>query len=229
MKRYKTILFAFIASVVFAGCDSYCTIVSYGNETTQKTYYLVPIDSNMFANPFLYKEYVQTLETNLRTQGYVKTDSASADLRIEWVYFIDAPRFVGTSEQSITNTYGWSNNNTASNTTASAQAQGTARTYDNNTNVNASAYGTAISNTTSNTNSNVVSFSNTSSSAEYERVFGCVIMSYDNRTQEPIWRVEGSASSSQEEKIGALVKEVIIKACYDIGKKGSNTYWINAQ
>lgn len=229
MKRYKNILFAFIACMVFAGCDTYCTIVSYGNVTTQKTYYLVPIDSTMFANPFLYKEYVQTLEINLRTQGYVKTDSATADLKIEWVYFIDAPRFAGTSEQSITNTYGWSNNNTSSNTTASSQAQGTARTYGDKTNVNASAYGTSSSNTTSSTNSNVVSFSNTSSSAEYERVFGCVIMSYDNRTHEPIWRVEGSASSSQEEKIGALVKEVIIKACNDIGRKGSNTYWINAQ
>lgn len=229
MKRFGITLFGFIMCVAFAGCDTYCTIVSYGNETPQKSYYLVPIDSTMLANPFLYKDYVLTLESKLRTQGYVKADSASADLRIEWVYFIEAPRFSGTTEQSITNTYGWSNNNTSSNTTASAQAQGTARTYGNTTNVNASAYGTSNTSTTSNSNSNVMSFTNSSSSAEYKRVFGCVIMSYDNRTHEPIWRVEGSASSSQEDKIGALVKEVIIKACDDIGRRGSNTYWINAQ
>ena len=229
MKKLSITIIGFIACVVFAGCDTYCTIISYGNETQQKSYYLVPIDSTMLANPFLYKDYVQTLESKLRTQGYVKADSANADLRIEWVYYIDAPRFAGTSAQTITNTYGWSNNNTSSNTTVSAQAQGTARKYDNTTNVNASAYGTSTTNTTTNANSNVVSFANTSSSAEYERVFGCVIMSYDNRTHEPIWRVEGSANSSQEEKIGALVKEVIKKACDDIGRRGSNEYWINAQ
>ncbi len=225
MKRLQRILLTVLIVVLTTSCNEYyyfCTVNSYGVPAQQNTYYLVPLDSTMIANPFQYREYKHILESRLMSKGYVQTDSSSAALRIEWSYYFGDVYYAGTVSSSVTNNYGWSYNNATSQTNANASVYGTAQKNNvtNTTTARASAYGSSQTNTRSTGSNYNVSVSNTSNKAVYEYDLGCMIAAYDNRTKEPVWMVE-AIDHGKKEKLRKFMKWAIVAACRQIGTDDS--------
>lgn len=221
-KFYSLILFSAIC-MIFASCEPYyyCIVNAYGEQPPKTTYYLVPIDSTMYANPFQYREYKNVLNTRLRELGYVETDSTNAALVIYWGYYFGDRYFAGTSSSQLTNNYGIVNSNTTSTTNASAYGHSTTNRYNNNTTTNASAYGTAHTNTNTNVNTHNFSVTTSSEDAVYYYDLGCTITACDKGTNEPIWMVETIDRTKQEESMREAMKWAITAACMRIGQNNS--------
>ena len=223
MRKINSLLLFAAICISFASCESYyyCTVNAYGEQPRKATYYLVPIDSSMYANPFQYREYKNVLNTRLRDLGYIETDSANAALVIYWGYYFGDRYFAGTSSSQMTNNYGIVNSNTTSNTSASAYGRSTTNRYNNNSTTNASAYGTARTNTNTNVNTHNFSVTTSSEDAVYQYDLGCTIMACEKGTNEPIWMVETIDHTRQVESMREAMKWAITAACMRIGQNNS--------
>ncbi len=229
MRKFYSILLFSAICMSFMSCESYyyCTVNAYGEQPEKTTYYLVPMDSSMFANPFQYREYKQVLNTRLKDLGYIETDSTHAALTIYWGYYFGDKYYAGTSSQTVTNNYGIVNSNTTSSTSASVYGQAKTNKYGNTAKTKGSAYGSSYTNTNTNVNSHNFSVSTTSDDAVYYWDLGCTIVAVENNTSEAIWMVETIDKTHQQESMREAMKWAITAACMRIGQNNSGEVRIN--
>ena len=151
MKLLRSCLLAIVISLLFSGCSVYLQRnstkyttrwESYGEyDVKNKTFYIIPLDSNISKNNLEFKEYSNEFEKSLIYSGAVKSDDEeTADMCILMDYGISDESYVEETSVPIYGQTGISSITTTSNTTGN--------TYGNIYSYGNYAYGNISANST---------------------------------------------------------------------------------
>ena len=217
LKRSLKCLLLFLIAMLCNSCGKwyYCTVSGFGTTPNEKTYYIVPIDSNLIGD-LEFNEYAGILRNRLNESGYRESNSETAALCVKFGYIVGERQFEGT----VTSSGGFTTTNGKITSNTSANANGTATTniFGNSVNTTANAKGTSSTNIKTNQQINTYNYSSTS--AVYVSDIGCYIEAFDINMKKPVWSVEVKDHLRDGQSFRKIMPWMIASAQTYFGKNG---------